>query len=132
MAKNKNSPTECASTVATSSSNFASFIYARSLLYGDKVCHQMDERSFHFGIRKYPLCARCTGIYVGLFAGLATGWFYTLPWSFALLFVLMMSIDGLVQLKTNYESNNFKRIVTGLLFGLAVVSLVSEIIQRIF
>jgi uncharacterized membrane protein len=35
-----------------------------------------------------------------------------------------MLLDGFIQLLTEYTSNNIKRMVTGLLFGLAVPSLI--------
>jgi uncharacterized membrane protein len=32
---------------------------------GYAVCHRIDVRSFHLGVRQIPLCARCTGMYLG-------------------------------------------------------------------
>ena len=37
---------------------------------GYAVCHRIDVRSFHLGIRQLPLCARCTGQYMGAILGL--------------------------------------------------------------
>ena len=37
---------------------------------GYAVCHRIAERSFDIGGRELPLCARCTGMYLGAFAGL--------------------------------------------------------------
>lgn len=34
------------------------------------VCHRIDLRSFHLGARQLPLCARCTGMYLGAMFGL--------------------------------------------------------------
>lgn len=42
------------------------FIYA----LGSVVCHQIAERSFHWGATQFPVCARCTGLYVGGLVGL--------------------------------------------------------------
>jgi uncharacterized membrane protein len=32
---------------------------------GSVVCHQLPERSFHLWSAQAPVCARCTGIYLG-------------------------------------------------------------------
>jgi uncharacterized membrane protein len=37
--------------------------------YG-RVCHQIDDRSFHIGGHALAVCSRCFGIYVGYLAGL--------------------------------------------------------------
>jgi uncharacterized membrane protein len=37
---------------------------------GYAFCHRIDFRSFHIGLRQLPLCARCTGQYVGAMIGL--------------------------------------------------------------
>jgi uncharacterized membrane protein len=37
---------------------------------GYAVCHRIDVRSFHIGLRQLPLCARCTGQYIGAMLGL--------------------------------------------------------------
>lgn len=38
---------------------------------GYAVCHRLDERSFHFGDGvELPLCARCSGMYLGAVVGL--------------------------------------------------------------
>ena len=45
---------------------------------GYAVCHRIDARSFHLGERPLPLCARCSGMYLGAMLGLTyqvrTGW----------------------------------------------------------
>jgi uncharacterized membrane protein len=38
---------------------------------GYAVCHRIDVRSFHLGERQLPLCARCSGMYLGAMLGLA-------------------------------------------------------------
>jgi hypothetical protein len=32
---------------------------------GSVICHQLPDRSFHLWGRQLPVCARCTGIYIG-------------------------------------------------------------------
>jgi uncharacterized membrane protein len=41
--------------------------YVAALVYllGSFVCHQIPERSFHVAGSQLPVCARCTGLYVG-------------------------------------------------------------------
>jgi uncharacterized membrane protein len=38
---------------------------------GYTVCHQLPEHSLFVAGHQYPLCARCTGIYLGFLTGLA-------------------------------------------------------------
>jgi len=37
---------------------------------GYAVCHQLDSHSFHIAGQELPLCARCTGMYLGAVVGL--------------------------------------------------------------
>lgn len=38
-------------------------------LVGYSICHQIPDRSFHLAGRRLPLCARCTGTYLGVTVG---------------------------------------------------------------
>ena len=42
------------------------FVYA----LGSVVCHQIPERSFYWGAVQFPVCARCTGLYLGGVVGM--------------------------------------------------------------
>lgn len=49
---------------------FIAFIFS----VGSVICHQLPERSFFVDGRQLPVCARCTGLYLGGVAGLAAWW----------------------------------------------------------
>lgn len=114
--------------MATNSNFLLSTIYPKFLILGSRICHQIDERSFHFGIRKFPLCARCTGIFIGFFIGMITIWFFVFSPLLSLFLISIMIVDGYIQLKTRYESTNAKRFITGFLFGVAMVSLFTALL----
>ena len=40
-------------------------------LIGYSICHQIPDRSFHLAEHRLPLCARCTGTYLGVAIGFA-------------------------------------------------------------
>lgn len=44
-------------------------VAAATYLIGGVVCHQRPDRSFHPGGVQMPVCARCTGLYLGGAAG---------------------------------------------------------------
>ncbi|NLY80348.1 MAG: DUF2085 domain-containing protein [Lysinibacillus sp.] len=85
------------------------------------MCHRMPERSFHFRGKQFPLCARCTGIMIGYIIGLlilATYGRISLLLSFAL--IIPMIIDGTGQLFYKWESNNIRRLITGMMGGISI------------
>ena len=41
------------------------FLSGLTYLAGSVVCHQLPDRSFHLAGAQLPVCARCTGLYVG-------------------------------------------------------------------
>ena len=47
-----------------------SSILGKADAVGYAFCHRIDVRSFHIDVRQLPLCARCTGQYVGAMIGL--------------------------------------------------------------
>ncbi|MGE0041576.1 MAG: DUF2085 domain-containing protein [Vicinamibacterales bacterium] len=53
-----------------------------SLVYvvGAAVCHQQAARSFRTAGVAWPVCARCTGLYLGGAAGLMLGWLGGAGW----------------------------------------------------
>ena len=95
----------------------AKFIY----YVGDLNCHQLSQRSYSYNDNQMSFCARDTGIFLGL----VMGFMYasrkkivlTLPLVIAAL--LPIGLDGTIQLLTDYESTNPKRLITGLIAGVA-------------
>lgn len=90
-------------------------------------CHQMPERSFFIRGYQLPLCARCTGIMIGNIIGLMTFWIDFPLWT--ALLMIPMALDGTVQRFTDYESNNRRRLITGLLWGFASVAMTFFLIR---
>ncbi|WP_026489941.1 DUF2085 domain-containing protein [Butyrivibrio sp. XBB1001] len=84
-------------------------------------CHQMESRSFSIGGYQFPLCARCTGVLIGELLGIACiigG--LRISWIMILIFIAVMGIDWFIQYIELLMSNNYRRIVTGTVCGLAM------------
>ena len=115
---------------------------------GYAICHRIDERSFHFGDRQLPLCARCTGEFYAagialLFFSLVSpkksgmpGWKLGAP---LLLFFAAFGIDGansylylikqtaggaLDHIPNLYIPNNTLRLFTGSGMGIALAAII--------
>lgn len=84
-----------------------------AIIYG---CHQRADRSFIICNHQFPICARCTGIMVGNIIAIIVPFFIRTP-LWLIVFVIPLIVDGTIQRLTKYESNNFKRFITGLLGG---------------
>jgi uncharacterized membrane protein len=103
---------------------------------GYAICHRIDVRSFHLGERQLPLCARCTGMYLGAMLGLGFQAFTGKrragmpPWRVLVVLgalVLAFGVDGVNSYlhlfpgaPALYEPNNLLRLLTGSGMGLAL------------
>lgn len=105
------------------------------------MCHGFAPRCLELWNVPMPICARCTGIYAGLFLGLAVFWIYPIVHERVLRIVMYaaatpMAIDGLTQLAGLRESVNPLRIATGLVagffFGLWVLSAIERRGEGVF
>jgi uncharacterized membrane protein len=95
--------------------------------FGRAICHQLEERSLTVSGEVLAVCARDTGIYIGIFSTLIYLHFskrkqsITIPSikvSFLLLlFLVPLMIDGLGSYSHLFDSNNPRRLVTGIAFG---------------
>lgn len=108
---------------------------------GYAVCHRITERSFTVAGRQFPLCARCTGMFLGvalvfvvlLLAG--RGRWSDLPpvpvMAVLIAFIGVMGIDGVNSyshffpgLPHLYTPRNWLRLLTGMGTGLAMGSII--------
>lgn len=85
-------------------------------------CHQLYHRSFHVKGYQFPVCARCTGLFLGQLLALVSIPFYLkfslIPFLvLAGVSVVFLGIDGVGQLKGHWESTNRRRLITGTLSG---------------
>jgi len=120
--------------------------HTKADVIGFAACHRIAERSLSIGGIQLPLCARCTGIYIGMI----TGWTWLAargrmraaqfpPRAIALMligFVALMGIDGLNSLAMLipgaphlYDTQNWMRLFTGSLYGVAVSALLTPMIN---
>lgn len=115
---------------------------------GYAICHQIAAHSFLIDGVPMPLCARCTGIYLGVMTGLAilivSGRRRVRrmpPINIMIvlgLFVALMGIDGVNSYATLipglphlYEPNNTLRLFSGLLCGLALITIVFPVFNDV-
>ncbi len=113
---------------------------------GYAICHRFPERSFFFGGQQLPLCARCSGTFLGVMLTLIT---LTLAGRarasrvpplrvlvVLALFTLLWASDGLNSYLTFYpaaphlyEPQNWLRLTTGMLNGLTMGTLTFAILN---
>jgi uncharacterized membrane protein len=113
---------------------------------GYAVCHRIDLRSFHLGERQLPLCARCSGMYLGAFLSLIyfqarrprAGLFpqrmviYTF-----VVFALLWAVDGFNSFMhllpfgpRFYTPSNTLRLITGSLMGIPLATMVYPLFNQ--
>jgi uncharacterized membrane protein len=112
---------------------------------GYAVCHRISERSFVIGERQTPVCARCSGTFLGALlsivylgrlgrrAGLP-GWKMSIPLG---LFVIAFGIDGLnsyVHLfpffPGIYTPQNYLRLLTGTGLGIGIGAILVPVFNQ--
>ena len=87
------------------------------------ICHRIPERTFQIKGHYFPVCSRCTGIYLGAFSYFIYAFFFYIDYNFILilsgfLMVIPTTTDGLTQLFSSRESSNILRFATGLFAGI--------------
>ena len=90
-------------------------------------CHRLQERSFHYKGKPFPICARCTGILIGYIIGILS--LIVMDYNILIttmvgpLLIIPLAIDGLGQLYNYWVSNNNRRCLTGILAGVGAIYL---------
>jgi uncharacterized membrane protein len=112
---------------------------------GYAVCHQAPVRSFLIGARPTPLCARCSGMYLGALAGMLflfkLGRHGEIPplkiGIVLILFVVAFGIDGVNSfahlvpgVPFTYQSQNWLRLATGTGIGLGIASILVPVFNQ--
>lgn len=108
---------------------------------GYAVCHQLPERTIHFGDRALFVCARDTGLYAGFFLAMALaalawrrrqGGFPSRPWQAAMVLAfLYFAFDAVTSTLEWRLSNDVFRFTSGLLMGAAAALLVCPLVHRL-
>lgn len=91
-------------------------------------CHQNPERSFFIHNKQFPVCARCTGAFIGYIVGAIVYPWLQIPILTALFFCVLMFVDWLLQRLNILTSTNLRRVITGFLCGFSLIQLYSKFI----
>ncbi|MBU0763000.1 MAG: DUF2085 domain-containing protein [Candidatus Altiarchaeota archaeon] len=96
------------------------------------LCHQLPYRTFIFDGVPMAVCARDTGIYLGLILGSLTVFLEKRPKimdsiKLPILSTIPIAVDGITQtILLMRESNNLLRLITGLIFAFGVAAYFSN------
>ena len=78
------------------------------------------------------MCARCTGVAIGQIFSIIFALLIEFPISISIFLLSIMGIDwGLQEFKIK-ESNNYRRLFTGILGGFGLFSIYANIIKKIY
>jgi uncharacterized membrane protein len=109
------------------------------------ICHRIAARSFSIGDRQFPLCARCTGMYLGTLAGLLFQYKHEKRGGMPVLKIMILlgvilvgfGIDGVnsyLHLIPNapslYTPENWLRLVTGTALGIGIAAVLLPVFNQ--
>lgn len=103
------------------------------------LCHQQSERSFHIHEHQFAVCARCFGVYFGLFFGFLI---YPLlrkiedieplPRFWLFLALIPIGIDWTLGMFGIWENTHWSRFATGMILGFAcAVFIVPSLVELV-
>ena len=114
---------------------------------GCAICHRIDSRSFHLGDRQLPLCARCSGMQLGILLGLAfqysRGKKGNLPPLKIMIplgiFLGLFGVDGINSYlhffpgaPSLYEPQNWMRLMTGTGLGVGIAAIILPVFHQTY
>lgn len=114
---------------------------------GYAVCHRIDLRSFHLGVRAMPLCARCSGMHLATLLGLSFQTLYgkriKMPPVKILIvfgvFAAAFALDGINSYlhffpgaPSLYDPHNWLRLITGSGLGLGISAVLYPVVNQVF
>jgi uncharacterized membrane protein len=95
-------------------------------------CHGIPERCFYHNGKPMPFCSRCFGCGIGHIFSLFLFLFGSLPsFLIAVLLIMPLAIDWSVQKFIGILSNNYRRLITGILGGFGVGIIIWRIVLLI-
>lgn len=103
------------------------------------LCHQLSERSFHLHEHQFAVCARCFGVYFGLFFGFII---YPIikkveeiepfPRFWLFLALIPIGIDWTLGILGIWENTHWSRFITGTILGVAcAVFIVPSLVELV-
>lgn len=103
-------------------------IWVLIMRLGALTCHQMYERSFTLKGYQFPVCARCTGIFIGNIIGILLCIMKVrISLKICVLLIFIMACDGFLQLFKIKESTNIRRFFIGILAGVGYIFILVNI-----
>ncbi len=108
-------------------------LWFRLMELGERAgCHQRADRSFFVGGYQFPLCARCTGVFLGQCSAVITLLFRkSFSPALCLVMLLTMGADWFIQRIGVLESTNIRRLITGIMGGAGIIFLYFHIISAL-
>lgn len=95
-------------------------------------CHQRADRSFFVKGQQMPVCARCEGEIIGMIIAVIAIFFLRPGFVVPAVLMIPMIVDGLIQNLGHIESNNIRRLITGILFGYGLATVGIEFLILCF
>lgn len=108
-------------------------ILEQVIIIGNKSgCHQQASHSFFYHGKQFPVCARCTGVFIGQVIAVICILFSIMSnIILSTTLLLIMGLDWFVQEIRILESTNIRRLVTGILGGYGLFNLYAFFLQTI-